>query len=185
MAIRAAVPLLQKGVARLTILGDGPERGDLERLVGTYGITEQVSFVGWLSHDEAMQRLKRADILLFPSIREFGGGVVFEALAYGVVPIVVDYGGPGDIVHTRVGYKVALTNEQDMIAQIDAILKGLQTDRSLLFQMQEQGMLLCQRTVGLGWKGQSYERDTVLGCWKRFKAQPSSSKSTYKAKLKL
>lgn len=162
MAVRAAVPLLQKGVARLTILGDGPERADLERLVGTYGVTEHVSFTGWLSHNEAIQRLKRADILLFPSIREFGGGVVFEALAHGVVPVVVDYGGPGDIVHTRVGYKVALTNEQDMIGQIDAILKGLEKDRSLLFQMQEQGMHYARE--GLSWDGKAKIMSEIL-CW--------------------
>ena len=162
MAVRAAVPLLQKGVARLTILGDGPERADLERLVGTYGVTEHVSFTGWLSHNEAIQRLKRADILLFPSIREFGGGVVFEALAHGVVPVVVDYGGPGDIVHTRVGYKVALTNEQDMIGQIDAILKGLEKDRNLLFQMQEQGMQYARQR--LSWDGKAKIMSEIL-CW--------------------
>ena len=162
MAVRAAVPLLQKGVARLTILGDGPERADLERLVGTYGVTEHVSFTGWLSHNEAIQRLKRADILLFPSIREFGGGVVFEALAHGVVPVVVDYGGPGDIVHTRVGYKIALTNEQDMIGQIDAILKGLEKDRSLLFQMQEQGMQYARQR--LSWDGKAKIMSEIL-CW--------------------
>jgi glycosyltransferase involved in cell wall biosynthesis len=162
MAVRAAVPLLKKGVARLTILGDGPERADLERLVGTYGVTEHVSFTGWLSHNEAIQRLKRADILLFPSIREFGGGVVFEALAHGVVPVVVDYGGPGDIVHTRVGYKVALTNEQDMIGQIDAILKGLEKDRGLLFQMQEEGMHYAKE--GLSWDGKAKIMSEIL-CW--------------------
>lgn len=162
MAVQAAVPLLQKGVARLTILGDGPERADLERLVGTYGVTEHVSFTGWLSHNEAIQRLKRADILLFPSIREFGGGVVFEALAHGVVPVVVDYGGPGDIVHTRVGYKIALTNEQDMIGQIDAILKDLEKDRSLLFQMQEQGMQYARQR--LSWDGKAKIMSEIL-CW--------------------
>lgn len=160
MAVRAAVSLLQKGVARLTILGDGPERADLERLVGTYGVTEHVSFTGWLSHNEAIQRLKRADILLFPSIREFGGGVVFEALAHGVVPVVVDYGGPGDIVHTRVGYKVALTIEQDMIGQIDAILKNLEKDRSLLFEMQERGMHYARE--GLSWDGKAKIMSEIL-----------------------
>ena len=59
---------------------------------------------------ETMQRLGAADVLVFPSIHEFGGAVVFEALAMGAVPVVVDFGGPGDIVHPEVGYKVSLTN---------------------------------------------------------------------------
>ncbi len=37
----------------------------------------------------------------FPRVRENGAGVVFEALASGAVPVVTDFGGPGDIVHPR------------------------------------------------------------------------------------
>ena len=44
--------------------------------------------------------------MVFPSIRDNGAGVVFEALASGAVPVVADFGGPGDIVHSDVGYKV-------------------------------------------------------------------------------
>ena len=79
-----------------------------------------------------------------------------------MVPVVVDYGGLGDIVHTRVGYKVALTNEQDMIGQIDAILKGLEKDRSLLFQMQEQGMRYAREE--LSWDGKTKIMSEIL-CW--------------------
>jgi glycosyltransferase involved in cell wall biosynthesis len=41
-----------------------------------------------------MQRLGAADLLVFPSVHEFGGGVVFEALAMGALPVVADFGGP-------------------------------------------------------------------------------------------
>ena len=78
--------------------------------------------MGWLRHGEVMQRLGAADVLVFPSIHEFGGGVVFEALALGAVPVVADFGGPGDIVHSGVGFKVPLTNEDDVVFQIEKIL---------------------------------------------------------------
>jgi glycosyltransferase involved in cell wall biosynthesis len=153
LAVRAAAPLLQKGLARLTIVGDGPERQGLEQLAKSLGIEKVVIFCGWLNHSEAMPRLQQADVLVFPSIREFGGGVVFEALALGVVPVVVDYGGPGDIVHPGVGYKVGLTNEQDMVAEIEKILMSLAGDRSLLAQLQEQGMHYAQES--LSWDGKA------------------------------
>lgn len=153
IAVRAAAPLLQKGLAKLTIVGDGPERRELEHLAESLGVTKDISFVGWLCHSETMQRLQKTDVLIFPSIREFGGGVVFEALALGVVPIVVDYGGPGDIVHSKVGYKVALTNEQDMIAQIEKILLGLAGDRMHLAQLHEQGMQYARES--LSWDGKA------------------------------
>ncbi len=79
-----------------------------------------------------MRRLRSADVLVFPSIRDFGGGVVFEALSLGVVPVVADFGGPGDIVRPEVGYKVRLTNEGDVVSQIEEVLRGLVQDRDLL-----------------------------------------------------
>jgi hypothetical protein len=51
--------------------------------------------------------------------------VVFEALAAGAVPVVVDFGGPGDTVRSEVGYKVPLTNESDLVSQMEMILASL------------------------------------------------------------
>jgi glycosyltransferase involved in cell wall biosynthesis len=153
LAIRAASSLLQKGLAKLTIVGDGPEREGLEHLVKSLGVEKVVAFSGWLNHSEAMQCLKKSDILVFPSIREFGGGVVFEALALGAVPVVADFGGPGDIVNSKVGYKITLTNEQDMIAQIEKFLTSLAGDRSLLVKLQKQGMQYAQES--LSWDGKA------------------------------
>src|SRR6185437_7147036 len=115
LALRAAASLLQTGRARFTIVGDGPERGNLEQLSRSLGIEKVVSFCGMLRHSEIIERLGATDVLVFPSVHEFGGAVVFEALALGAVPVVVNFGGPGDIVHTEVGFKVPLTNEEDVV----------------------------------------------------------------------
>ena len=113
LALRAAAPLLRNGLARFTVVGDGPERNRLEQLAKSLGIEKAVSFCGWVSHAEVLRRIRSADVMVFPSVRDFGAGVVFEALATGAVPVVADFGGPGDIVHPEVGYKVPLTNESD------------------------------------------------------------------------
>ena len=125
LALRAAASLLQTDRARFTIVGDGPERGRLEQLAKSLGIEKVVSFRGMLRHQQAVQRLAAADVLVFPSVHEFGGAVVFEALAMGAVPVVVDFGGPGDIVHPEVGFKVPLTNEEDVVVQIEKVLAKL------------------------------------------------------------
>jgi len=140
LALRAAAPLLQKGRARFTIVGDGSERANLEELTRSLGIETVVSFCGWLRQGEVIQRLGAADVLVFPSVREFGGGAVFEALAMGVVPVVADFGGPGDIVHPEVGFKVRLTNENDVVLQIEKVLAKLADDRELLEQLSQQDM---------------------------------------------
>jgi glycosyltransferase involved in cell wall biosynthesis len=160
LAIRAAMSLLQKGMARLTIVGDGPERTELEFLAETLGVSKKISFVGWLSHSETMHQLQRADVLIFPSIREFGGGVVFEALALGVVPLVVDYGGPGDIVNPEIGWKVQLTNENDMSSQIGKILEILASNRVLLSQLGERGKHFARKN--LSWDGKAQSLTKIL-----------------------
>ena len=83
------------------------------------GIEKAVSLCGWLDHAEVLRRFSTSDVFLFPSVRDNGAGVVFEALASGAVPVVVDFGGPGDIVQPEFGYKVPLTNETDVVAQME------------------------------------------------------------------
>jgi len=140
LALRAAAPLLRSDLARFTIVGDGPERSRLEQLTRSLGVERAVSFCGMLRHGDAMQRLRSADVLVFPSLRDFGGGVVFEALAVGVVPVVIDFGGPGDIVNSEVGYKVPLTNESEVVAEIEKILANLSSNRELLNRLREGGI---------------------------------------------
>jgi glycosyltransferase involved in cell wall biosynthesis len=140
LALRAAGPLLRSDLARFTVIGDGPERARLEQLTRSLGIEKAVLFCGWLSHADVLKYLRAADAFVFPSLRDNGAGVVFEALASGAVPVVADFGGPGDIVRPDVGYKVALTNENDVVVQIENILTELAHNRSRLAQLRRQGI---------------------------------------------
>ncbi len=160
LALRAAASLLRKGLARFTIVGDGPERQRLEQLTRSLGIEKAVSFRGWLTHSEALNCMRAADVLVFPSLREFGGGVVFEALAMGAVPVVVDFGGPGDIVHPAVGYKVSLTNESDVQCEIERVLANLEGDRHLLDRLRQQGMRYAREC--LSWEGKAQIMTRIL-----------------------
>jgi glycosyltransferase involved in cell wall biosynthesis len=153
LALRGAAPLLQTGAANLTIVGDGPERANLEQLTRSLGIEQVVSFCGWIHHSEVIQRLAVADVLVFPSVRDFGGGVVFEALAMGAVPVVADFGGPGDIVHPEVGFKVSLTNEDDVVLQIEKVLANLARDPGLVDQLRQRGMRYAREC--LSWNGKA------------------------------
>src|ERR1700719_934703 len=140
LALRAAAPLLRSDLGRFTVVGDGPERNCLEQLARSLGIEKSVFFCGWLSHVEVLRHLRSADVLVFPSLRDNGAGVVFEALGTGAVPVVADFGGRGDIVHPEVGYKVPLTNESDIVPQMERILTELAHNRDRLERLRRQGM---------------------------------------------
>lgn len=158
LALRAVAPLLLNDVARFTVVGDGPERSHLEQLVRSLGIEKEVSFWGWVSHAEVLKRLRSADVLVFPSLRDNGAGIVFEALATGAVPVVADFGGPGDIVHPKVGYKVPLTNENDIVAQMEKILMELAANRDLLKKLRRQGMAYVRECLTWDAKAQAVTR---------------------------
>jgi glycosyltransferase involved in cell wall biosynthesis len=160
LGLRAAAALLRSDLARFTVLGDGPERHRLEQLAKTLGIEKAVSFSGWVSHAEVLNRLRSADALVFPSVRDFGAGVVFEALATGAVPIVADFGGPGDIVHSGVGFKVPLTNEDEFVAQMERTLTELAHDRSRLEQLRQTGMAYVREC--LTWEAKAQATTRVL-----------------------
>ena len=162
LALRGAAPLLRSDLARFTVVGDGPERERLEQLARSLGIENTVFFCGWLSHTEVLKHLRSADVFVFPSLRDNGAGVVFEALAAGAVPIVADFGGPGDIVHPEVGYKVPLTNESDMVSQMEKILIGLALDRERLNRLRQQGMIYVREC--LTWDAKA-ERTTRVLNW--------------------
>jgi len=162
LALRGAAKLLQTGRARFTVVGDGPERGNLEQLTRSLGIEKVVSFCGWVRHGEVIRRLRAADVMVFPSLREFGGGVVFEALAMGAVPVVVDFGGPGDIVNPEIGFKVSLTNEDDVVSQIEKVLAKLAKDRELLERLRQQGMRYARECLSWDRKAQLV---TEILCW--------------------
>ena len=160
LALRAAAPLLRSNLACFTVVGDGPERNPLEQLAKSLEIENVVSFSGWVSHSEVLKRLRSADVLVFPSVRDFGAGVVFEALANGAVPVVADFGGPGDVVHPEIGYKVPLTNESDVVSGMEKILADLAGNRDLLNVLRQQGMSYAREH--LTWDAKAHAVTRVL-----------------------
>ena len=99
VALRALCQSLGEGLdARLTILGDGPERQALAGLVAELGIAAHVHLSGSVAEDEVRRTLQGADVFLLPSHAEPLGVVVMEAMALGTPVIVTGAGGVTEIV---------------------------------------------------------------------------------------
>lgn len=160
LALRASAHHLRAGTAHFTVVGDGPERQNLQDLAASLGIAEAVTFTGWVSRAEALAQLGRADVFVFPSLREFGGAVVFEALCLGAVPVVADFGGPGDIVTSEVGYKISLTNEADFVRKLATVLDRLASDSDHLETLRQHGMAYARER--LTWEGKARAVSGVL-----------------------
>ena len=116
MLLAAAEPLLASGRMTLDIVGDGPMAEPLRAQAAPFG--DAVRFHGWKAHAEVQDIAAGCTALAFPSIREFGGGVVLEAMALGLCPIVIDYAGPAELVTEATGFKVPLGTREQVIAAL-------------------------------------------------------------------
>jgi len=139
MLLEAAAPLITSGSLRLTIIGDGPERVPLEALGRKRQLGSQLAFRGWRAR-EVYEALGESDIFAFPSVKDFGGGAVLEAMAVGLAPIVIGYGGPAELVTPETGYIVPLGDRT-------AVIAGLR--RSLAEAIEKPQSLLARRRAAL------------------------------------
>jgi glycosyltransferase involved in cell wall biosynthesis len=71
------------------ILGDGPERSEVERLVSVHGLQDAVRVRGFVDAETVDRTLRRALCMVLPSRREGYGLVVIEACARGTPSVVV------------------------------------------------------------------------------------------------
>jgi glycosyltransferase involved in cell wall biosynthesis len=93
--LRALAILDTMGVdARLTIVGDGPERKDLINDATNYGVSPRVRFTGFVPQgDELNKFLLNHDIFVMSSISEGSPKVLLEAMAKGLAIVATNVGG--------------------------------------------------------------------------------------------
>jgi glycosyltransferase involved in cell wall biosynthesis len=100
---------------RLTVVGDGPERGRLEKLAGP-----SVSFLGRLPAAEVADLMRRCRALLFPGEEDFGI-VPVEALASGRPVIAYGRGGVLESVrHASSGWLFASQDVSSLSSAMEA-----------------------------------------------------------------
>jgi glycosyltransferase involved in cell wall biosynthesis len=97
------------------LMGEGPERARLERIVKELGISESVKFWGRIPRAEVLDKLEQCDVLVHPSLHDSGGWVCIEAMAAGRPVLCLDIGGPGLQVTAQTGIKVTPVNPAQTI----------------------------------------------------------------------
>jgi len=77
---------------KCTIIGEGPEKENLEKLSDQSGLKDDINFKGFLEDfPDVIAHMKSSKVLVLPSIREGFGMVVLEANACGLPVVVVDH----------------------------------------------------------------------------------------------
>lgn len=125
---------------RLVVVGDGPQRTRLERLL------PEAHFTGMLHGDELAATMASLDVVVHPGESETFCQVIQEALASGVPVVAVAAGGPVDLVdHSRTGW---LYPPGDLAALRDHV-RDLVGDEA---KRQAFGRAARQSVAGRGWR---------------------------------
>jgi phosphatidyl-myo-inositol dimannoside synthase len=132
------------------IVGDGPQRQDLERLSNELGITARVFFAGWIPSADIPGYLAAGDVFVGPSKRGCDGtteaqGLAFiEAMLAGTPVIASAVGGIVDAVRNEsTGLLVPESSPEDIAAAV----KRLVSDSSLRERLRESARELAAREL--------------------------------------
>ncbi len=112
--------------ARLTLVGQGPEEKSWRRLADRLNISHCIDWVSWMPQKDLANLYRSHDVLLFPTLRDSGGTVIFEAMMHGLPVICLDLGGPGEIVDNEIGRVVStagLSESQVALALAEAMIQ--------------------------------------------------------------
>ena len=121
----------------LDVVGDGFDRAACETLASNLGVADRVYFHGWVAKDKVENFYRAADIFVFPSYREPGGNVAFEAMGSGLPLVVSDRGGPGSAVDETCGIRVHPVTPGQFVQDIAEAIRRLVDDRDLRLSLGE------------------------------------------------
>ena len=82
----------------LTLIGEGPDRSQLEELAAQLELSEALDFAGYQDYSQVGEQLSRCDILVLPSFAEGVSIAVMEAMARELAVICTPVGGMTELV---------------------------------------------------------------------------------------
>lgn len=115
---------------KLVIIGEGPLLDGLKAQVTSLGLDQTVTFTGALPHVDVMAWMRKASMLVLPSITaktgdaEGLGMVLLEAAVTGVPVIGTQHGGiPEAIIDEQTGFLVKERDDKQLAERISFLMK--------------------------------------------------------------
>lgn len=124
-----------KDKIHLTVVGNGSEEDSLEQQVKRLNLNECVHFTGYVEQWQTLEYYRNSDVFCFPSVREFGGAVVLEAMANALPCVVVDNGGIGEYVTEKTGFKISPVSREFVVKKMSLYITQLVNDHIMRHDM--------------------------------------------------
>jgi glycosyltransferase involved in cell wall biosynthesis len=130
------LPLNERSKARLILVGDGPYKNYLQRLVKELELDNAVQFIEWLHRSDFKKLYAQSHVFLFPS-HEGAGMVVAEALSFGLPVLCFSNAGPGEFIDQNCGITVPYGRYDSSITHFADALQSLYSDKSRYIKLSE------------------------------------------------
>ncbi len=138
---------------KFQIIGDGPERKNLEDYVHQNDLEERTVFFGNQPIDDVVKLLQKSKIFVFTSLKEALPTVLIEAMMTGNAIIAYDCNyGPSDIVNEKNGFLIPLQDQKKFIEKLEYLTNQPETLDKLMRSSYEESF--------------SWKKDTSLKQWK-------------------
>lgn len=135
---------------KLTIVGDGDEKENLEKLVSQYKLNKYIKFTGFLTQDELKNVYINSSLYVMTSLEESFGLVLLEAMSYGIPCVAFDSAlGAKEIIDDKSGILIKNRNLEEMANTICNYFEG-------------------KYKFNISSKIQNYSYDNVKYVWKKF-----------------
>ena len=128
----------------LLMIGDGPERANLEKLAKSLELGGKVKFLGQVPHSEVWRHMLSSSVFVLPSLSEGLPRALLEAMACGLFIIASDVGGIPEVM--RNGWNGTLVEPRNPEALREAIEKAI-ADREKIRIVGERNRLEVQAFV--------------------------------------
>ncbi|MEO0281491.1 MAG: glycosyltransferase [candidate division WOR-3 bacterium] len=124
--------------AKLLIVGDGPERKNLENIVKNYGLSQRIKFLGFVDKATLQNLYEDVDFIVLPSVWQEPFGLTgLEAMSYGRPVIAFNVGGISEYVsNNENGFLVDVFDVKSLTEKMETLL----SDKDLLLKFSKNSI---------------------------------------------
>ena len=126
----------------VTMIGDGPEKADLEAQSSELGLEPHVTFLGARSQQEVAKHMALATVFVLPSFAEGLPVVLMEALASATPVIATRVAGVAELVEDGVNGRLVMPGNQQ---QLNEALAQLLEDSNMRQMMGKNGRAIVDK----------------------------------------
>jgi glycosyltransferase involved in cell wall biosynthesis len=125
LLLEAAAELKRRGHSfKLTLVGDGELRPDVEAIIGSLNLDGCVILAGMAASDAVIGHLQNSRAMVLPSFAEGLPVVIMESLAVGTPVIVSAIAGTPELVDAQCGWLVPAGSVDSLVEAMESALEA-------------------------------------------------------------